>query len=116
MAEQFSSQDAARIRALENGQDVLTQQMAEIVIEMRQAVAAGMREALTDPEVLAGMWDAAMRRAQQAAAQQIGRSVIGSVRAFFSRWVVIALIVIIVGQYMGWGGALKVLAGIVKGS
>lgn len=105
-----------RLRAVERGHEVLTHQMADIVVELRGAVADGMRQALTDEDVLSGMWDAAMRRAQQAAAQQIGQSVIGSVRAFFSRWVVIALIVIIVGQYVGWGGALKVLAGILKGS
>lgn len=105
-----------RLRAVERGHEVLTHQMADIVVELRGAVADGMRQALTDEDVLSGMWDAAMRRAQQAAAQHIGQSVIGSVRAFFNRWVVIALIVIIVGQYVGWGGALKVLAGIVKGS
>lgn len=105
-----------RLRAVERGHEVLTHQMADIVVELRGAVADGMRQAMTDEDVLSGMWDAAMRRAQQAAAQQIGQSVIGSVRAFFSRWVVIALIVIIVGQYVGWGGALKVLAGILKGS
>lgn len=105
-----------RLRAVERGHEVLTHQMADIVVELRGAVADGMRQALTDEDVLSGMWDAAMRRAQQAAAQQIGQSVLGSVRAFFSRWVVIALIVIIVGQYVGWGGALKVLAGILKGS
>lgn len=105
-----------RLRAVERGHEVLTHQMADIVVELRGAVADGMRQALTDEDVLSGMWDAAMRRAQQAAAQQIGQSVIGSVRAFFSRWVVIALIVIIVGQYVGWGGALKVLAGLTKGS
>lgn len=105
-----------RLRAVERGHEMLTHQMADMVVELRGAVADGMRQALTDEDVLSGMWDAAMRRAQQAAAQQIGQSVIGSVRAFFSRWVVIALIVIIVGQYVGWGGALKVLAGIVKGT
>lgn len=105
-----------RLAAVERGHDLLAHQMADIVVELRGAVADGMRQALTDEDVLSGMWDAAMRRAQQAAAQQIGQSVIGSVRAFFSRWVVIALIVIIVGQYVGWGGALKVLAGILKGT
>lgn len=105
-----------RLRAVERGHEMLTHQMADIVVELRGAVADGMRQALTDEDVLSGMWDAAMRRAQQAAARQIGQSVIGSVKAFFSRWVVIALIVIIVGQYVGWGGALKVLAGILKGS
>lgn len=104
-----------RLRALERGHDVLTHQMAEIVVEMREAVAAGMREALTDPEVLAGMWDAAMTRAQQAAAASTGRWVLGSIKAFFNKWLVIAVIVVLLGQYIGWPAAMKVLAGIVKG-
>ena len=40
------------MRAVERGHEMLTHQMADMVIEMRGAVADGMRQALTDEDVL----------------------------------------------------------------
>lgn len=86
----------------------LEAQMADVAVTMREAVAAGMREALTDPDVLAAVWTAAMKQGQAGLHQRVGRWV-------FSKWMAIAVICVTLASYIGWPATLKILVGLVKG-
>lgn len=92
----------ARLRTLES-------QMGDIAAVMTEAVAQGMRQALTDPAVLSQVWSAAMKQGQQGLHQRVGRFV-------FSRWTGIAAMFILLASYIGWPATLKVIFGMFKGS
>lgn len=86
----------------------LEQQIADISVVMRASVYEGMRAAMTDPEVLAAMWGAAMKQSQVALHQRAGRWL-------FSKWTAILAFVMVLASYIGWPATLKLLAGVVKG-
>lgn len=88
--------------------DALEAQMADVAVTMREAVAAGMREALTDPDVLAAVWTAAMKQGRVGLHQRVGRLVI-------SKWMAIAALCFTLATYIGWPATLKILVGLVKG-
>lgn len=91
----------ARLRTLES-------QMGDIAAVITEAVAQGMRQALTDPAVLSQVWSAAMEQGQQGLHQRVGRFV-------FSRWTGIAAMFILLASYIGWPATLKVIFGMFKG-
>lgn len=97
----------AQHRALGAGHAMLTDQMADLTVGMREAVADGMRQALTDPAVLAAVWDAAMTQGQRGLHERAGRWI-------FSRWSGLALLLYMLAQYIGWPAALKALLGLSK--
>ena len=86
----------------------LEAQMADVAVTMREAVADGMRQALTDPEVLAAVWSAAMKQGQAGMHQRVGRWV-------FSKWTAILALVLLAANYIGWPATLKLLLGLSKG-
>ena len=88
--------------------DELEHQIAGISVVMQEAVAAGMRQALTDPAVLSAVWAAAMKQGQVGLHQRVGRWV-------FSRWVAIGLLFVVLASYIGWPATLKILMGLIKG-
>lgn len=75
---------------------------------MRSAVAAGMRDVLGDDDLMDSVLDRLLQRIQRGAAERTGRWLWGTIRVFFTRWMVIGLIVLMVGQYIGWGPAKTV--------
>lgn len=87
---------------------LLEQQMAGVVVVMRQAVADGMRQALTDPVVLGAVWSAAMKQGQAGLHMRAGRLI-------FSRWFAIAAIFATLASFIGWPATLKILLGLVRG-
>jgi hypothetical protein len=76
---------------------------------MQAAVSAGLREVLADDELMDRVLDRLLQRIQRGAAERTGRWLWNSLRVLFSRWLVIAAIVLAVGQMIGWGPAKTVL-------
>lgn len=112
---------ASRIKTLENMSKVLNDQAAEVAVamsglddRMQRAIAAGFREVLTDDELLDGLLERLRGRLVQGAAEHTGRWLLGTIKAFFSRWLVIGVIVVMVAQYAGLAPA-KVVAGWLAG-
>lgn len=95
-----------RLRALEASNNLLTEQMAQMTVAMSGAVAAGIRQALTDPALLTAVFDAAVVQSRKGIYAQAGKWV-------FSRWTGIAVIVYMLSSYLGWPATLKVLWGLV---
>lgn len=98
----------AKQRVLDVGHRHLVDQMADITVSMRDAVAEGMRQTLTDPEVLAAVWEAAMKQGQRGLHERAGRWL-------FSRWTGLVVLLMLLAQYIGWPAAVKALLGITKG-
>lgn len=112
---------AQRIKVLEASTNVLTDQTAELAValgaidsRLQRGVAAGMREVLADDKLLDDLLERLRGRLVQGAAEHTGRWLLGTVKAFFSRWLVIAAIVLMVAQYVGIAPA-KVVAGWLTG-
>lgn len=113
---------AQRIKALENTARVLTDQSAEVAVamsglddRMQRAIAAGFREVLTDDELLDDLLDRLRGRMVQGAAEHTGRWLLGTLKAFFSRWVFIIVLVIAIAQYLGPAPA-KLVVGWLAGA
>lgn len=111
-----------RIKALENMSKVLNDQAAEVAVamsglddRMQRAIAAGFREVLTDDDLMDAVLERLRGRLARGAAEYSGRWLLGTIKAFFSRWVVIAVIVVMVAQYAGLAPA-KVVAGWLAGA
>jgi len=110
-----------RLKALESMSKVLNDQAAEVAVAMsdidgrlQRAVAAGLREILADQDLMDDLLEGFRRRIVRGAAEYSGRWLLGTLKAFFSRWVVIVVIVILVAQYAGMAPA-KVAAGWLAG-
>lgn len=95
-----------QINVLGEGQRVLHDQMAELVVEqenmtqrLEDAIERGFEKAV----------DKLIDKAQQRAAEHTGRWLWGTVRAVVSRWLVIGLIAVLAFKYLGPGGAAAVL-------
>lgn len=99
---------SARDRAADARLRTLEHQVAGIAVVMQEAVAAGMRQALTDPRVLSQVWEAAMKQGQAGLHQRAGRWL-------FSRWTAILVMVFLLASYIGWPATAKLLFGLVKG-
>lgn len=97
-----------RQKLAEDRLDLLEQQMAGMSVVMADAVAQGMRQALTDPAVLSAVWLAAMKQGSRGLHERAGRWL-------FSKWFAIAALVIMAASYIGWPATLKILLGLVKG-
>jgi len=70
--------------------------------EVADAVADGLRQVITDPEVLDQFWHAAVQQLQKNAQQQTGRWVLAGAKSLVTRWLVIGVIVL---AAMKLGGA-----------
>lgn len=80
------------------------------------AMAKAMREVLLDPEVIEAMGAVAITIIQRQAAQRTGNLLLGAVRALFTRWIVIGVLLLALGQLIGLPAALRALApSITKG-
>lgn len=64
-----------------------------------------MRDAMTDPDVLASMWETAMKQSQKAIHQRAGRWL-------FSKWTAILAFVFVLASYIGWPATLKLIVGV----
>lgn len=106
-----------RVRILEASNRVLIDQSAEYAVilqgldhRMSLAVAAGMREVLSDEALMDSLLERLLKRLQKGAAERTGMWLWSSLRAVFSKWLFIGLILLGVGHYFGWGPA-KIMFG-----
>lgn len=76
---------------------------------MKLAVADGLREVLRDEVLMDSLLEKLLQRIQRGAAERTGRWVWGSLKVVFSKLLIIAAIVVIVGQIAGLGPAKIVL-------
>ncbi len=74
------------------------------------AMAKAMRQVILDPEVIAAVGEIAGAMLQESAKRRAGGLVLGAVKAFFSRWIVIAILLLLLGQIVGLPKALQVVA------
>jgi len=88
-----------RLTVVEVLGDMHTEQISELVVDMaelkngiKDAAKDGAREAFSDM----------ISQMQSRAAESTGRWIWGTLKAFFSRWVFIGLIVLVVGRFAGW--------------
>lgn len=110
-----------RLKVLENSTKVLTAQSAEVAVilsgldeRLQRGVAAGLREVLADDDLMDDLLERLRGRLARGAAEHTGRWLLGTLRAFLSKWVVIGVIVVLVAQYAGWAPA-KIVAGWLTG-
>lgn len=111
-----------RLRILEVGQRLLTDQQAEITVamhgldaRMQRAMADGLREVLNDEELMDGVLERLRARLVRGAAERTGRWLWDSIRAVLNKWLLIVLIVLVVGQYAGLAPAKTVLGWLTGG-
>ena len=104
-----------RVRILEASTRVLTDQSAEYAViiqgldhRMKLAVAEGMREVLRDEVLMDSLLEKLLHRIQRGAAEHTGRWFWGSVKAVFSKWLIVVCIVLFVGQMAGLAPAKAV--------
>ena len=103
----------AQIRALWRGQELLTNQMAELVVEMRamraevpSMMADGIRAAVGDPET----WAAAKRAMSEQAQSAAGGWLLGMLRFAVDKvvWAMVALVAVY------WAGGFPALMALLK--
>ncbi len=106
-----------RVRILEASNRVLIDQSAEYAVilqgldhRMKQAVADGFREVLRDEVLMDSLLEKLLKRIQKGAAEQTGLWLWGSLKTVFTKWLVIAAIVLMVGQMAGLAPA-KIMFG-----
>ena len=83
--------------------------------QLQTAFAAGMREALADPKLIEDVLGKVVNSAQRKAAETTGNAVGGFLKSFFTRWLVIAFVLVMVAKTAGLDVAGKVLS-TLKGS
>lgn len=86
----------------------MSEPVTDLDARMRSAISEGLRDVLEDDELMDNLLDRLLRRVQRGAAERTGRWVWSSLRALFSRWLVIAAVVLIVGQMAGLAPAKAV--------
>lgn len=95
-----------QINVLGQGQKLLHDQMAEMVVEQHQ-MTARMEEAIERGFEKAV--DKLLEKAQTKAAEHTGRWVWGTLKAAVTRWLVIGFVVILAYKYLGTGAASAVI-------
>lgn len=78
------------------------------------AIAKAMKEVLTDEEVLERMGGIAITIIQKRAASSTGNFLLGILKAFFTRWIVILVLAIVLAQMIGIPAALRTLAPVIS--
>lgn len=99
-----------RVRVLENGHDALISQISDITVQqqdMTERLEQAVERALTNAI------DKAVERLQTKAAERTGMWLWGTVKAVFSRWILVAVIVVMVGKMAGWQAASAVFDAIL---
>lgn len=111
-----------RLRALEAGHDLLAQQSAQFVVALREiegsmarGAAAGLREILTDDELMDATLERLRSRLVRGAAERTGRWLFDGLKTLFSKWLVIGLIFLGVAQFLGWAPAKVVFGWLTSG-
>lgn len=101
-------------RAVDNMADRLVDLQGEVHADaartkqiVREAVAEGMREVLTDDEVLNKFLTALVKQLQSAATKNTGKFVLGSVRAVIARGSTFLLLGMLVYSVGGWSAVAK---------
>lgn len=80
------------------------------------AMAKAMRDVLTDPLVIEAMGAVAITIIQRQAAERTGNFLLSTLRALFTRWIVIGMLLLALGQLIGIPAALRAIApAITKG-
>ena len=82
--------------------DLSADAMHQIREAMQSAVRTGIREALTDKEVLALFWDSAFETMQSRATKETGRFVISGIRGAASKAFWLFILGAIAFQFGGW--------------
>lgn len=83
---------------------------------MREAVASGIREVLSDKEIVADFWSGAFEQLQESAQRHTGRILLGSLGAVAKRvglFVTLGLIVYAIG---GWSAIVKLWHALTSGA
>ena len=84
--------------------------------DVAAGVAEGLRRVLQDPEAIAGAMDTVVATAQRRAAEHTGRAFFGLIKSLLSKWLVIAVIVLLVLKLAGVDVAVKVWRLLTGGS
>lgn len=85
--------------------------------KLTAAMAEAMREVLTDPHVIEAMGAVAINIIQKQAAQRTGSMLLSLLKAFFTRWILILVLAIVLAQVIGVPAALRALApAVAKGA
>lgn len=82
--------------------DLSSDAMHKISEAMQHAVRAGLRDALTDREVLALFWGSAFEAMQSRATRETGRFVLGGIRGAASKAFWLFILGAIAFQFGGW--------------
>lgn len=76
--------------------------------QLEAAFAAGVRAALTDPGLVAGVMDIVAKTAQDRATAAAGRGVWWVIKSALSKWLIILVVVLMAAKVAGWDAAAKV--------
>lgn len=107
---------AERLRVLEVSTKLLTDQMADIVVEhrdMEQRIEAAVKRGVQDG--LSEAFEALIARKKREAAEGTGRWLWALFKDFFIRWALIASFVLAVAKFGGWSLAAQVWDAITGG-
>lgn len=77
--------------------------------QIADGVARGVRQALTDPDVIEAMGGVMISVIQKQAAARTGNFLLSMIKAFFTRWLIVAVILIALAQVIGIPAALRTL-------
>lgn len=97
---------SAALGALERGHDELAVTMADLALEQKN-MGKQIEEAME--RALDRAFDRFADRLQAKAAERTGRWLWGSLKALFTRWALIAFLVLSVGKLAGWQFAVSLL-------
>lgn len=110
-----------RVRVLENAQRMLMDQSAEAAVtlsrlddRLQKAVTGGLREVLTDDELMDAVLERLRARLVRGAAESTGRWLWGSIKGALSKGLVIGVIVLLAWQFAGLASAKAMLAWLAR--
>lgn len=81
---------------------------AQMRAELQVAVTDGVKAAVTDHAVIRSVMNLVALAAQERATQAAGKGVWWLIRSAFSKWLVIAFIVVMAAKFVGWDVAAKI--------
>lgn len=100
---------------------MLMDQSAEVAVtlhtlddRLQKAVTAGLRDVLTDEDLMDSLLERLRARLVRGAAEKTGRWLWGSIKGALSKGVVIVVIALLVGQFFGLAPAKAVLGWLAK--
>ena len=95
-----------RLNVLESGHSLICDQIAELTVEQKEQTQR-IEEACRRG-VEAGL-ESFVEKLQARAAEHTGRWLWSTLKAALTRWLVIALVVVVVGKYLGWPAASAIV-------